>query len=189
MQSQDVLLGLIKAHPGVSGYQLRRTIQRTTSFFFSISLSSIYPLLHTLAEAGLVTYEVEELVGKPDRKVYSITDSGRERLEEALREPPADTYSFVAFQDTLLRLGSMTDLGDEAIRTYLEQSLDIYRAHRRRVVDGVADASEDVTVSGPMRDRRLAMWAQMNKYLQDDLDLKIRWLEELMEGLDSDLDT
>jgi hypothetical protein len=42
-----------------------------------------------LTEEGLVSCREEHRSGKPDRKVYSITEKGRAALLEALRETPA----------------------------------------------------------------------------------------------------
>jgi PadR family transcriptional regulator AphA len=55
--------------------------------FFPAGYGSIYPALSTLARNGLVEYELVPQDGKPDRKVYSITDKGREALMEGLENP------------------------------------------------------------------------------------------------------
>jgi DNA-binding PadR family transcriptional regulator len=66
---------------------------RSVGFFFGASYGSIYPALRDLEGEGSV--RVSEVIqsGRPNKKVYEITDAGRERFREALKEPPApDSY-------------------------------------------------------------------------------------------------
>jgi DNA-binding PadR family transcriptional regulator len=59
------------------------------SYFVDASYGAIYPALTKLEADGCVTFREETHPGKPARKVYSITDNGRQELFEALCEPPA----------------------------------------------------------------------------------------------------
>ena len=43
-----------------------------------------------MSENGLVTYVEQAQDGKPDKKVYSITDTGRKTLSEWIRTPGKD---------------------------------------------------------------------------------------------------
>jgi DNA-binding PadR family transcriptional regulator len=188
MKTRDVVLGLIALHPGVSGYQLRQIIERSTSFFFSISLSSIYPILRSLADEGLVTFQVEELVGKQDRKTYTLTPEGEAHLTAALRERPSAEFSLAAFQDTLLHLALMANLSNDDIRAFLEDALRNLRADRTRVrQEGVAVVHEYMTLGGRARSRYLSLWTRENHYLAADLDLKIGWIEGFIDSLETDL--
>jgi DNA-binding PadR family transcriptional regulator len=81
-----IMLSVLRAGP-VHGYELKRRVQRTT--LTSLSNNSLYPLLRRFEEAGAVTKSVEEQDGKPDRKVYTITDAGRALLTELISTLPA----------------------------------------------------------------------------------------------------
>src|SRR5262249_23297685 len=52
------------------------------------SFGSIYPALSRLVEDGLALVTEQAQDKRPDKKVYSITDKGRELFAESLREPP-----------------------------------------------------------------------------------------------------
>jgi DNA-binding PadR family transcriptional regulator len=52
------------------GYALHEELERTTS--------TIYDHLDELADAGMVTHEMQASERGRDRKVYSLTDDGRE---------------------------------------------------------------------------------------------------------------
>lgn len=77
-----------------TGYEIRKSASEGKfSHFVDASYGSIYPALERLAKDGKVTFRVEQQDGRPARKVYAITDEGRDELCEALFEPPApDIY-------------------------------------------------------------------------------------------------
>ncbi len=83
-----ILAGLIRKPR--SGYDLTRWMERETSHFFAIGHSSIYPALSRMEREGLVRYEVVPSERGPERKVYSITQVGREALLSWAGEPAAE---------------------------------------------------------------------------------------------------
>lgn len=84
MDVKTVCLGIL-TDGAASGYDLKKHFESTFGHFFSAGFGSIYPALSALADQGLVTCEHVPQEGKPDRKVYAITQSGREFLDNALR--------------------------------------------------------------------------------------------------------
>ncbi len=83
-----ILAGLIRKPR--SGYDLTKWMERETSHFFAIGHSSIYPALARMEREGLVRYEVVPSDQGPERKVYSITEAGREALLSWAGEPAAE---------------------------------------------------------------------------------------------------
>lgn len=76
------LLSLIAIAP-CSGYDLTQRIQS----FWNANHSQIYPILAQLEEAGLVSYEHVPQSDKPDKKIYSITEAGKQAVREWIVEP------------------------------------------------------------------------------------------------------
>jgi DNA-binding PadR family transcriptional regulator len=70
-----------------SGYDLKKEFESSFGHFFAAGYGSIYPALNALARDGLVECRHIPQDGKPDRKVYKITEAGRERLLAALENP------------------------------------------------------------------------------------------------------
>lgn len=66
------------------GYDLKKRFESLFRHFYSAGYGSIYPALAELAELGLVTCRAQAQDGRPDRKIYRITPSGRHRFLEAL---------------------------------------------------------------------------------------------------------
>lgn len=78
------------AREDLSGYDLKRMMERPLGYFWSARHSQIYPELARLEEEGFVTHRVVEQQERPDKKVYGITASGREALRAWVTEPPVE---------------------------------------------------------------------------------------------------
>lgn len=83
MDTKMLCLGVLE-HQDASGYDVRKFFERAYSHFYRVGLGSLYPSLRSLAKEGLVTYrEVSDGRGR-QKRIYSITEAGRERLRQAL---------------------------------------------------------------------------------------------------------
>ena len=86
-KSKYALLTVLSLGPR-TGYDVQRDIRRTIGHFWTESFGQIYPALRLITSEGLATVESQAQEGKPDRRVYTITDKGREVLREWLKTPP-----------------------------------------------------------------------------------------------------
>ncbi len=75
------LLGLL-ARESCSGYDLGRQLKAPIGFYWQARYSQIYPDLAKLEAEGLATFEVVEQHDLPAKKVYTITEKGREALQD-----------------------------------------------------------------------------------------------------------
>lgn len=83
MDVKTLCLGVL-SFGDASGYDIKKTLEGPFSHFFLAGFGSIYPALAELADAGLVSWTAQPQAGKPNRKVYRLTDPGREAFVEAL---------------------------------------------------------------------------------------------------------
>jgi PadR family transcriptional regulator, regulatory protein AphA len=72
----------------MTGYEIKKCFEEAFSHFFVAGYGSIYPALAELDRQGLVTCESVEQEGRPHKKVYSLTETGRRVLVEALAATP-----------------------------------------------------------------------------------------------------
>jgi DNA-binding PadR family transcriptional regulator len=187
LKLEFVLLGLINIHPSVSGYELKIIINKSTGYFFAASLSQIYPALKDLTGGGLITFEVQPLVGKQDRKVYTITSEGRQVLTAWLQEPVEYNQSLDAFEDFLLKLTFMGILDGESVLAYLKSGLNHFSAEKKRVADNhLENERAYLNVEPVINSRYIQLWSHENDFLMEDLDRKIQWIEHLIEGIPSE---
>jgi PadR family transcriptional regulator, regulatory protein AphA len=93
MNIRTLCLGVLSFREA-SGYEIKKEIEDGLfSHFIDASFGSIYPALTMLNAEGLVTLRAEEQTGRPDKKVYAITDLGGEVLAKSLAVVPArDKY-------------------------------------------------------------------------------------------------
>ena len=84
MDVKTLCLGLL-SNGEACGYELKKTFESLFKHFFPAGYGSIYPALADLAASGLVECKEIPQIGKPDRKVYSITDKGRASFEKSLK--------------------------------------------------------------------------------------------------------
>lgn len=90
MSLKHALLGLL-THQPMTGYELKQFFDSTVHHFWNAELSQIYPTLKALEEQGHVAKHVEVQDNRPNRKVYELTDSGREEFLRWVREPMMPT--------------------------------------------------------------------------------------------------
>ncbi len=64
------------------GYDLSKRFEDTVSYFWKASHQQIYRELSNMERLGWVEPEAVPQKGKPDMKLYRITETGRKQLEE-----------------------------------------------------------------------------------------------------------
>ena len=70
-------------HRPMHGYDISREVARTTNGCCSPTEGTIYPVLREFEAGGYVTFEALIVSGR-ERKVYTLTDKGREAFKVAV---------------------------------------------------------------------------------------------------------
>lgn len=87
MDVRTLCLGIL-TKSDATGYEIKKILETTYSHFFDASYGSIYPALNKLTREGLISRVTMPQSGRPDKKVYSITASGRMAFLDALQKLP-----------------------------------------------------------------------------------------------------
>lgn len=69
-----------------SGYEIKQVFEDAFSYFYVAGYGSIYPALAELTREGYVSVNNIEQEKRPAKKVYCLTDSGRNRFNTSLTE-------------------------------------------------------------------------------------------------------
>lgn len=85
-KTKYVILGLLN-HEDCSGYDIKNRVDVALSQFWSAGFGQIYPTLKKLEEDGLIYHCDSSYAYGPERKIYRITEEGKEELERWLKEP------------------------------------------------------------------------------------------------------
>lgn len=105
-----ILLGLLSERPQ-HGYELIKELENRRGGFRRLSPGSVYPTLQMLEEGGYLTSEQID-----EKRVYTITESGRQLLSDRNQQPEAgNAYgSFTASKPSeLIQLRhTLTELND-----------------------------------------------------------------------------
>tara|TARA_R110000772_G_scaffold45825_2_gene104768 strand:+ start:312 stop:896 length:585 start_codon:yes stop_codon:yes gene_type:complete len=67
-----------------SGYDIGKRLEEPLGFFVDTAKSGVYPALKCLHEEGLVQYEDIEQSSLPNKKIFELTDKGRNLLKAEL---------------------------------------------------------------------------------------------------------
>ncbi|MGV6859349.1 MAG: helix-turn-helix transcriptional regulator [bacterium] len=87
MTTRELCLGALHLCTA-SGYEIKQLFEQAYRHFQKVSYGSIYPALKQLLDEGLVTCHTVPAEGKPNRKVYSLTDAGRNSFAQTLKDTP-----------------------------------------------------------------------------------------------------
>jgi DNA-binding PadR family transcriptional regulator len=139
--SSYVVLGMLGLGPK-SGYEIKRAVELSIRFFWTISQAQIYPALEQLEAAALVR-GWDEPRGRRPRRVYEITPSGRSVLRTWLRRPEPMPFELrdigmvkLFFADALDRDGALELL--ESVRSRSDE-----RVRELQTIEPAARAAAD----------------------------------------------
>lgn len=85
MSLKHGLLGLLN-YGQMTGYELDKTFKDSLFLFWQAQTSQIYRELNGMEKLGWLTSELIFQTDKPNKKLYSITDSGKQELKNWLAE-------------------------------------------------------------------------------------------------------
>jgi DNA-binding PadR family transcriptional regulator len=91
MSVKHALLALLYKQP-MHGYELGKQLNTVINAEWDVKPGQIASTLLRLYEAQLVDYEIEETDDAPDRKVYFITDEGKQELQNWYLTPEIREY-------------------------------------------------------------------------------------------------
>lgn len=185
MKLSDVLLGLVKLHPGVSGYELRRIISQSTQYFMNAQLSQIYPALKQMTGAGLASFDEVITEGGRHSKRYYLTEAGELRYLEWLREPIDYTLSMNTQRQFMLKLTFIGSLPREEQVNYVQDALDYYRYEREELMsDHLELENAYLSPELPEHDDVMRFWQWEIQRIRQQEDEMISWLESVLRELE-----
>lgn len=143
MALQHAILASLCEQSG-SGYELARRFDRSIGYFWTASHQQIYKTLRSMEGDGWVCVTLVEQHGRPDKKVYTVSDAGRGELARWICEPITGSTRGGSVADNRTRdlavkvraavhgdVGAVRDQVD-ALLTERSELLDTYRGYEKR---------------------------------------------------------
>jgi DNA-binding PadR family transcriptional regulator len=176
MSLRYAILGLL-ANDELSGYELTKRFDRSVAYFWQARSQQIYPELARLEADGLVTGRLVEQVGRPDKRLYRITDAGQRSLRKWVVTPSPPTLVKDEFMVKVYCYGLIDPLAAKAAaathRELHEQRLAGYRAFERFLSqdpDGIKDGlfGAYLTLLGGIAvEEAFTRWSQLVEQLHE----------------------
>lgn len=143
MALRDAVLTALLAGEA-SGYDLAKTFDAAVADFWTATPQQLYRELERMEADGFIRARLVQQDKRPNKRMFSLTDAGREALFRFTAEPPKPT----AIRDDLLVKVHAVDSGDiaavrAAVAGQLKRSREIlvrYERMRTRELDGRSEA-------------------------------------------------
>ncbi len=123
MDAKILCLGTL-SRGDASGYEIKKAFEEgPLGHIHEASFGAIYPALTELERQGLVTGREMAQEKRPDKKVFALTEDGRQALHRALLNPPTrdktrSDFLFILFLGHLLEAPRLAELIDSRIAWY-----------------------------------------------------------------------
>ena len=173
-KSQFAVLGILGLGPR-SGYDIKKLTDLSTRHFWAENYGNLYPTLKRLEQGVLVTAERRAGDGKPDRKVYTITETGREVLRRWLGAPAEPSPPR---NELLLKLFLGRQTAPEVSAAHLER----FRAEQEALIGTFADLERWLETE-QAGDPDLPYWLLTLSYGRHQAEALRRWSEESLDVL------
>lgn len=176
MSLDAAILGFLGEQPR-SGYDLKtRCFDDAAKDFWTADQAQIYRTLDRLQAAKLVSVTRKRQSGKPDRKVYSLTDLGRQALGAWLGTtvpltPPRDAL--------MLQLYFGAGSSDSQLAEHLGARRGLHQSRLDALRQHAQLAARDARVSARQATLRDAAYAGAIAVERAAID----WLDDCLEGL------
>lgn len=173
------LLGFLNYVP-MAGYDLKKILDDSIKFFWSAQTSQIYRELKALEQEGYIVSEVKPGEKGPDKRIYSITESGISHLKNWILEAHTNENMRNEFMVWLL-FSSQIDSDElyvemkKKLKEYQKeyQSLKFVENKIRDYLQKFGKEGEDF------------YWKIVLKRGLYDVEAKIKWAEDIMSSLES----
>lgn len=178
-----ILLGFLNYHP-MSGYDLKSLMDESTSHFWHAYHSQIYTTLRKLEADGLLeSEEIESEEAKLNRRVYTLTDRGREEFIAWQGQVMTDISPVK--EDLLVRLffsgsrNKQETLGELAVQRQLhQQKLDLYNSI-------AGDHLLPMTTHNPAIAGEVRYWVMTLEFGKRYEQMYLKWLDECIAQIEA----
>ena len=177
---KNILLGFLNYMP-LTGYDLKQSIDHSTAHFWHAHHSQIYTTLRQMEEEGLVTSQFVYEAGQPNRRVYTITEAGRQQLKEWLDQPMLEMAALK--EDFMVRIFFSGQREPEKVLNELKMQLELHR-QKLEVYHHIPD-DDGNEEAFPQQKREEAFWhATLDMGIHYE-ETYIQWLERTISMVEN----
>lgn len=173
MSVQHAILGLLSWKPA-TGYELKKTFEASDFMHWSGNSNQIYKPLLLLQQQGLADCETIHQDGAPSKKVYHITEAGREALLNWVRSAPEPMEIRKTFLIQLSWADGLSDTELDALLLSYEEEvltqLTMQRENNRRGTMAPNRTKRETLLWEAIHENMLSAWQQELSWVRE-----LRW--------------
>lgn len=160
-----------------TGYDLARRFDKSIGQFWTATHQQVYKVLARMEASGWVASEVVAQEGRPDKKVYDVTDVGRSELRDWLARPaePEATRSDLAVKIRGAAYGDPRAVADEVRRHRA--------AHAERLEFYLANEKREFPDPSALTGHRRHQWLVLRGGITLERGI-VDWYDEVVAALD-----
>ncbi|MEN6553831.1 MAG: PadR family transcriptional regulator [Methanobacterium sp.] len=184
MSLSNAILGLLTYRP-LTGYGLKKIFDKSISHVWAASLSQIYRELSALEKKGYVQSTIKKQEDRPDKKIYNITEEGKNAFQEWLKDF-SGTFSSTKRDEFMLKIFFGSKLEKEQLITEFNQFIlqkKEYLKSLKEIEKNFGRYRHEFTVDIPEKEE--IFWNFTIKRGIMNLETAIKWAEECIGELKS----
>ncbi|WP_373845399.1 PadR family transcriptional regulator [Clostridium sp.] len=175
MKIQLYILGLLMRYGSKHGYRIKQIVSDNVAAFAKIKLPTIYYHLDKLAKKGYIKSIIEKDGNRPEKTVYSITDSGVTYFNSLLDKILAENYSIEFDMDGVLYFSEFANKND------VIKNLNRQKEYIENKLNELA-RTKDNTSNKLLPDYRIYCISIFNHHIYH-LETELKWINEILEEL------
>jgi PadR family transcriptional regulator AphA len=176
-KTKYALLGILN-HMSGSGYDIKKVCDSSIGHFWNENYGHIYPVLQKMEEEELITKEVKQTDGRPSKNVYSITEKGKEELDEWLMLPVEQQP---IRSELLLKVFLAKDIPIEKTIEKINETKENCERDLQKY-----SQIEELFNSGKIQadKKNLVLWRSTINYGRKTGEAQIKWCKETIKALE-----
>jgi PadR family transcriptional regulator AphA len=175
-KTKYAILGILSLAP-MSGYDIKKITDNSIGHFWNENFGHLYPVLGRMEREGLISREILSTPGRPDRSVYTLTQTGKTALADWLTREPEDPPTRIElllqifFAKGLPIPGIIQKIKNE--KDLQEQRLSTYEAIERHILEGDAHQGQG----------DIPFWLMTLSFGKHRSKATVAWCEETIKKL------
>lgn len=179
------LLGLLNYGP-MTGYDLMKVFNDSLQFFWKAQTSQIYRDLASLEKDGFLTFEIQEQVGKPAKKIYTITKKGLDHFLVWLND-----YDFTKEmhyrESMLMKIFFSAEGDDKKLEKSLNEFINQNKEYKKNLI--ASDTIDDYASKNEEMRRHHVYWKMVRARGFVQSDANVQWAEMAIAILNEEIDS
>ncbi len=173
MSLKFALMGFLDIYP-MSGYDLVKAFDYAALYLWHATHTQVYGTLKQLEKDGWIKGEVKYQLGNPNKRIFSVTQKGKDEFSKWLREEPESPGLKHAF---MIKFTYSKDLSDKE----LLRQLDAYEKKLKDRLSILKSEEKGTYLQMARNGRERLLWEMSNKHGIMYYENEIDWIQKVRD--------